>query len=161
MVFFDNRFKLVLKMSQKDFVHKLSQMTKYADDISPELFPESKKEFIGQIGYDRFTLLRNKSVFFHDNYRLTGRFTENDNQLSIEGFIEGYKFTMIFVVSYTLVWVAFLIYNLVLTPESSDRIIAFLFFAIIGSINFLGLKWSLTRFKKRFVQIIKNLDQVQ
>ena len=142
-------------MTQSVFVEKLLQMTKYSDDLNPVLFPNTKKEFIGQIEYNQFSILRNTSAFFRDNFILIANINENDEGEIVEGSIKGHKFSPFFVFSFTLICILFLIYNLLFNSEASNSITASLIFSAIGLIKSTGLIYRLQDFKKQFEKMIE------
>jgi hypothetical protein len=160
MDFFENKYRIVLKMTQHDFVEKLSNATRHRDGIHRDIFPDTKKDFIGEVEYSHFTLARNYSAIFRNNYKLLGTTSEhNDNELTVEGVIKGYKFSLVFLLTYTLGCIFFLVYNLSFNPDSKDSIRFLLIFSVIGLINSIGLVIGLNNYKNSFLKMLKNFEK--
>ena len=138
-------------MTQHDFVEKLSNATRHRDRFHRDIFPDTKKDFIGEVEYSHFTLVRNYSAIIRNNYKLIETISEhNDNELTIEGVITGYKFSLVFLLTYTLGSIFFLVYNLSFNPDSKYIILFLLILSVIGLINSIGLIIGLNSYKNSF-----------
>ncbi len=156
MICFNSKYQIEIDSSQEKFIEKLSLQTIIQKDFKTKIVVDKKKDFIGEIEYDKFKLTRNKSSFVSNNYTITGIVNEIDNKIEINGKITGYKFTLSFVIIYTILCFFIAINNWVFMQDRIDLRIGFTLFTIIGIINYFGIIRGLKKFKTEFLNTIKN-----
>ncbi len=102
MILFNDKYKLELNISQRDFIDGLLKKTEIRDDLNHDMFPNKKKDFIGRIDYDSFSIVINRSSFLQNNYKITGYIADKKDKIQIEGRVKEYKFLLLFVLAFAL-----------------------------------------------------------
>jgi hypothetical protein len=157
MFLFDESYKIELEISQKEFVDKLLKETEIRNDTTNDIIPNKKRQFIGKIDFNKFELVRNRNAFLK-NFTTVGHISEEHNKTLINGRITGYKFLLIFVITYTLFCGCIWIGNLLINSSQKDLTIGFLIFFIIGIFNLIGVIRSLKADRNKFVEKFKEIS---
>ena len=158
MILFNDKYKLKLYISHGDFINGLQKKTVIREDLTNDIFPNKKKEFLGQIDYNRFSIVINKSSIFQNNYKITGHIIGKGDNIQIEGSIKGYKFLLLFVLTYCLFSFGGMIGYLFFLSGHQDLRVFFLILTLIGITNFYSVISGLNKYKRRFIENIKNIN---
>ena len=150
MLIFNPKFSLDLKISKREFIDKLILITNIQDNIDQEIIPSNSRKYLGFLDYNTFKLTKNKSALFNINFAIEGEISEINDKVQIDGKITGHIFTLVTVLSYTLICVTFALFFWISKHPFSD-ILPFLVFGPIGLYNTYSLINGLNRLKKDFI----------
>ena len=154
MIFFDDKYAFELDMSQKDFIDGLMKMTEIREDINNDIFPNKKYDFLGQINYNDFSIVLNKSSFLQNNFKVTGYISEQGDKIQVKGAIKGYKILLLFVLIFTLFSFSGMISHLFFISGRINLRIFFSILTFIGVTNIYGVIHGLNKYKKQFLEKI-------
>ncbi len=76
MMLFDDKYIIDLNVSQEVFINGLLKKTEIREDLNNDLFPNKRKVFLGQINYNTFSIVLNKSSFRYNTCKITGHIVE-------------------------------------------------------------------------------------
>ena len=158
MIFFNDKYDLELDINQKDFVDGLLKKTELREDVNNDLLPKKKKDFLGKIEYNSFSIVLNKSALFQNNFRINGLIIGQGAKTQIKGSIKGYKFLFLFVFAFSIFSLGGLIYYIFFIPRRGDLTFFLLILTVIGSINIFGVVNRLNKYKRQFIDKLKTIE---
>ncbi len=157
MMLFNDKYKIELNVSQEVFIDGFIQKTEICEDLINDLFPNKRKDFLGRIDYNTFSIVLNKSSFLHNTCKITGHIVERGNKIQMNGSIKGYKFTLLFILTFALFSVGGMIVNLFFIPGHDDLKIFFSIMTLVSISNSYGAINGLKKYKKQFIEKIKSI----
>ena len=107
MSIINNQFRLNLDIFKREFVDKLIFISKNQENVDKDIISSDSYKYIGTLDFNSFRLIKNKSTFFNINFSIAGEISEKNEQVQIDGEIEGHIFTLLFVLTYTTICCSF------------------------------------------------------
>ncbi|QQS50964.1 MAG: hypothetical protein IPM71_15510 [Bacteroidota bacterium] len=158
MILFNDKYNLELNISHRVFIDGLLKMTELREDLSNDIFPNKKKDFLGQIEYNRFTIVKNKSFFLQNNYKIVGQIIEQGDKIHINGSIKGYKLLLLYVLTFSLFSFSGMIVQLFFIDGQEDLRNFFSILTLVGSTNTYIVVNGFNKYKKQFIEKIKSIN---
>ena len=149
-------FEINLQLSQHDFIDKLSAVTEKGNlGIFSESYfglKKNKKEYIGQISYDSFSIRKQRSFpnAKNNSANATGTMSEDNGNLKIDTEINGFKSTILIFYVCLIFFYAFALPKF-LNTNNEREILLIVFFVVQGvfmfTIPYIMMRLSVRRFK--------------
>lgn len=140
---------LQLPVSKIDFIQKFRNNVDQSDlsFVPFEVFQSSRNEYKGNISNNAFQL-RKRRKLFDNNYtfaKVTGKFSEDNNQLNVNVEINGFRKRMLLILGIMVMFYSiFLVFSLFLSGDNSAPFF-FLPFILIHMSLMLGIPYFVIR----------------
>jgi hypothetical protein len=159
MFLFDDKFEIQLNISHRDFIDNLLRNTELRDTLENDLFP-NKKVFLGQIEFNSFKIVPNKSGFNSYYPTIIGNIINENDLVKISCSIKGYKGYFIFILPFIAISIAMTFHYGFFVESSLFDKIFFSFLSALGLFKFISSLYRLEKYKIDIIKKIKELEKV-
>ena len=158
MILLDDKYRIELNISHEEFIDKLLKTTEIRENLDNDAFPNKKKYFLGNIDYNSFSLVLNRSAFNKIHYKIYGNITQYENKIQIVGSIKGYIFSLLFNLCFSLFSLGGTVEYFFFINGQLFLKVFFCVLLLIGASNFYVVISNLKRYKMQFIEKIASFN---